>query len=70
MISKEELIKLLSVALQDKYELDGQIKLLNDQLRMIALKEEKIENEAILERAKQEQLKKEAKPVQKGEIKQ
>lgn len=44
MITKQELIKMLSIAVQDKWELEGQIKLLQDQLRMVTLKEQQKEN--------------------------
>lgn len=43
MITKQELIKMLNIAIQDKYEIEGQIKLLQDQLRMVMLKEQKIQ---------------------------
>lgn len=39
MINKQELIKLLGVAMVEKSKLDGQIELLGDQLRMISQKE-------------------------------
>lgn len=39
MITKEELKKMLDVSIRAAYELEGQIKLLRDQIRIVILKE-------------------------------
>lgn len=46
MINKNELIKLLGIAMEEKGRIEGKIELLGNQLRMIAQKETKIIEEA------------------------
>jgi len=45
MINKQELIKLLSVAMEEKAKLEGQIDLIHGQLRMIQQKEEQLQQQ-------------------------